>query len=974
MGRRIAEFDWKQTSLGSFDRWPTSLHSTIKIIIGSRYPMILLWGEDLLQLYNDAYIGLIGAKHPDALGRSIRDTQAESWGAIGPMIREVMSSGIPNWVPAQQLPLMRYGYLEESYFSLSYSAVDDDEAVIRGMLCVCSEVTEQVVSARRMRLLRGLAAASEARSPEAACEHVGRILEEHPLDVPFAALYLSSGEPGGVQLHGATIHDADHVFPRRVDLRDGPDQVWPFARGMAAETVLVEDVGRHLDRLAGPFSDAVKAAFLMPIASSNPGAPLGLLIAGVSPARGIDEGYRTFYELLAAQVSMLVRNAHAFQEERKQVESLAEIDELKTAFFANVSHEFRTPLTLILGPLEDALSGGARALCGDELEAVHRSAVRLLRLVNSLLDFSRIEAGRLHSSFEPTDLAIMTAGLAGSFDSLIASAGLKLLIDCPPLPEPIYVDRAQWEKIVLNLISNAFKATFEGEIAVALRAHQGRVELSVRDTGTGIPIEEQSRIFERFHRIEGARGRSFEGTGIGLALVQELTRQHGGPLRRESVPDQGSTFIVSIPTGAGHLPEDRIAAASPLLAASPGGAPYLLEASHWNAADVVVPADATPAASQARVLIADDNADMREYLVRLLAPRWKVEAVADGQAALESALARPPDLVLSDVMMPRMDGMALVRALRADRRTSPIPIVLLSARTGEEAVVGGLETGADDYLVKPFSARELLSRVGTHIEMARIRRAVAASALELAETRAALLEDVERKNRELEAFSYSVSHDLRAPLRSIDGFSQCLLEDYGEKLDAKGLDHLRRVRASAQRMGELIEDLLKLSSVERADLRRQGADLSKLGRHIGELLGRSDPDRKVAFTVHDGLVAHVDRRLVEVLLENLLGNAWKFTARAPSPRVELGSMQEGSVRTFYVRDNGAGFDETYAGRLFTPFQRLHSQAEFPGMGVGLATVRRVVERHGGRVWAEGKVGAGATIYWTLPWAGSSTLP
>jgi signal transduction histidine kinase/PAS domain-containing protein len=979
MGHRIAEFSWQQTPLGSSERWPRSLHSIIRILLGSRYPMILLWGPDLVQLYNDAYIGLIGAKHPDALGRPIRDTQAESWDAIGPMIREVMSTGIPNWVPAQQLPLMRAGYLEESYFSLSYSAVDDDDGVIRGMLCVCSEVTEQIVSARRMKLLRELAAAGEAKSWQATCEHLGLIIGEHALDVPFAALYTRASDGDALELCSSANIGPGHAFPPRVELGNGSHPLWPFARVAAGETVLVEDVHRHIDCRGGPFRDTVRAAYLMPLGSADPGASLGLLVAAVSPARGLDDSYRTFYELLGGQVSMLLRNTHAFEQERKRVEALAEIDRVKTAFFSNVSHEFRTPLTLILGPLENALAGPARSLGGDDLETVHRNALRLLRLVNSLLDFSRIEAGRLGARFEPTDVAILTAGLAGSFQSLLESSGLKLVVDCPPLPEPVYVDRSHWEKIVLNLLSNAFKFTFEGEIAVSLRADGDRVELAVRDTGIGISAEEQSHIFERFHRIEGTPGRSFEGSGIGLALVQELTKQHQGSLRVESVPGKGSTFLVSIPLGKKHLAEDCITAASPLVAGRSAATPYLLDASHWNEGPLAAgaehsagPAGAEPSppASRARVLIADDNADMREYLIRLLAPRWRVHAVPDGQAALEAALVEPPDLVLSDVMMPRMDGVALLRALRADPRTSTIPVVLLSARAGEEAIIGGLETGANDYLVKPFSARELISRVGTHLEMARIRRVSTDTANELAETRATLLEDVERKNRELEAFSYSVSHDLRAPLRTIDGFSQALLDDCRE-LGEIGQGYLQRVRSAAQRMGELIDDLLKLAGVGRAELHRESADLTRLGQRIGEQLGSSNPDRNVSFVVHEGLAAHADRRLVQVLLENLLGNAWKFTARTPSPRVELGAIQEGGVSVFYVKDNGAGFDDSYVGRLFNPFQRLHSELDFPGTGVGLATVRRVVERHGGRVWAEGRVNEGATIYWTLPARGRS---
>ncbi len=566
-----------------------------------------------------------------------------------------------------------------------------------------------------------------------------------------------------------------------------------------------------------------------------------------------------------------------------------------------------------------------------------------MRLVNNLLDFSRVEAGRLQSRFEPTDLSLLTGGLAGSFQSLVQSAGLSLVVDCPPLPDPVYVDRSQWEKIVLNLVSNAFKFTFEGEIAVRLHATSSHVELSVQDTGTGIPAEELPRVFDRFHRVEGARGRSFEGTGIGLALVQELVKQHGGTVRVESVVARGSTFLVSIPKGTDHLPRDRVSLGGASAAELTGAAHVVLEASHWVTGGPMAEDDADAGdrsavgsratsidRSDARVLVADDNADMREYLVRLLASRWTVEAVGDGQEALESALRHPPDLIVSDVMMPRMDGIGLLRALRAGANTNTIPVLLLSARAGEEAIIGGLETGADDYLVKPFSARELVSRVGTHLELARLRRKATAAAIELAETRAALLEDLDRKNKELENFSHSVSHDLRAPLRSIEGFSQALLEDEGDNLSTRGHDYLHRVLSAAQRMNELIDDLLELSRVERTELRCQPVDLSDLGRRVGHRLVQSDPDRRVLFIVGEGLLAHADPRLVQILLENVLGNAWKFTVKATSPRVELGSVEHDGHTTFFVRDNGAGFDQTRANLLFTPFQRLHSASACAG--------------------------------------------
>jgi light-regulated signal transduction histidine kinase (bacteriophytochrome) len=345
--------------------------------------------------------------------------------------------------------------------------------------------------------------------------------------------------------------------------------------------------------------------------------------------------------------------------------------------------------------------------------------------------------------------------------------------------------------------------------------------------------------------------------------------------------------------------------------------------------------------------------------------------VSDGGTALSRAKAQPPDLILSDVMMPVLDGFGLLRAVREDPRTTTIPVVLLSARAGEEAVVEGLETGADDYLVKPFSARELLSRVATHLEMARIRRVATDAARELADTRAALLEDLARKSSELEAFSYSVSHDLRAPLRSIDGFGQVLLEDHSAQLEPKAQDHLRRIRRAAQRMGELIDDLLTLSRIERADLHRERVDLSQLGRYVGDALAKSGPEHHVELRVAPNLTAEVDSRLIQILLENLLGNAWKFTAKAAAARIELGSVDRDGERVFLVRDNGAGFDQTYVDRLFHPFQRLHTETEFPGTGVGLAIVKRIVERHGGRVWAEGSVGAGAALYWTLPAPGVS---
>ena len=305
-----------------------------------------------------------------------------------------------------------------------------------------------------------------------------------------------------------------------------------------------------------------------------------------------------------------------------------------------------------------------------------------------------------------------------------------------------------WEKIVLNLLSNAFKFTFEGEIKVSLCLRRGRVELSVSDTGAGIPAAELPHIFERFHRVRGTHSRTHEGTGIGLSLVQELAKIHGGGVQVRSVEGQGATFTVTIPTGHAHLPKEHLGGTRSLMSTSLGVTPFVEEALRWlpdgssSSASYVSGELGLPNSSMssrgraqsARILFADDNADMREYIRRLLAEQYEVETVADGQAALERILANPPDLVLADVMMPRLDGFGLLHRLRADERTRTLPFIMLSARAGEEARVEGLNAGADDYLIKPFSARELLARVGTHVEMARLRQA-AATALQESEKR-----------------------------------------------------------------------------------------------------------------------------------------------------------------------------------------------------------------------------------------------
>jgi PAS domain S-box-containing protein len=748
MGRLTREFDWSRTPVGPAAGWPQSLKTIVRTMLDSRYAMWLGWGPDFTFFYNDAYARMtLGPKHPGALGKPARVVWSEVWPDIGPRAESVLRTGKATWDEGLLLFLERRGFKEETYHTFSYSPVPDDQGAVGGMLCVVTEDTERTIGERRLRTLRELAARTtdEAKSVEEACQTSARLLAGNPKDVPFALLYLLDAEGRRATLAGAAGVEPDRpISPAAVVLSDSA-LPWPFRTvADSGKGVVVQNLAARYGAFpGGAWPEPSQQAVVLPMAKPGQTQLAGFVIVGISPRRPLDDGYRGFLDLLAGQVATAVANARAYEDERRRAEALADLDRAKTAFFSNVSHEFRTPLTLVLGPVEDALAeidGPLPPGLHERLEVVHRNGVRLQRLVNTLLDFSRLEAGRVEATYEPTDLAAFTTDLASNFRSACERAGLALEVDCPPLSEPVFVDRGMWEKVVLNLLSNAFKFTFDGGITVSLGRRGDSVELRVRDTGTGIPAEEMPRLFERFHRIENARGRTHEGSGIGLALVLELVKLHGGSIAAESVFERGTTFVVTVPLGSAHLPRERVGTRQTVAVATPGAGPFVEEALRWlpagqghGAFGPEIPPDqepvsvplATPTEAEAdrsRVLVADDNADMRRYIVRLLAGRYDVEPVADGAAALAAVRRHVPDLIVSDVMMPRLDGFGLLRELRADPRTAGVPVILLSARAGEESRVEGMQAGADDYLVKPFSTRELLARVAAILQINRLRR------------------------------------------------------------------------------------------------------------------------------------------------------------------------------------------------------------------------------------------------------------
>jgi signal transduction histidine kinase len=631
MAALIGSADWSGTSLGPGETWPQSLLTILRMMVTSRYAMWMAWGRDLTFFCNDAYTPTLGVKHPGALGQPANEVWSEIWPDIGPRIESVMRTGQATWDEGLLLFLQRSGYPEETYHTFSYSPLPDDDGAIAGMLCVVAEETQRVIGERRVATLRDLASELGAvRSEQDVLQAVERSLERNTKDIPFSLIYLAEGDSGRLRRVNESGGIDSQLAPAVVER---PENLpWPGIELLAGhEKRRLHDVSAVTNLATGAWDKPPRQVVVVPIVQQGEGQQAGLFIAGLNPYRPFDEAYAGFIDLVAAQIASGLAAARAYEAERRRAEALAEIDAAKTAFFSNVSHEFRTPLTLMLGPLEEEIIARVRDESVERLSMIHRNGLRLLRLVNTLLDFSRIEAGRVQARYQPVDLAAFTADLASNFRSACERAGLRLEARCTPLPQPAYVDPEMWERIVLNLVSNAFKYTLAGEIAVGLGASPDGTAamLTVHDTGTGIPEAELPHIFDRFHRIEGQRGRTLEGTGIGLALVNELVRLHGGTIAVESQVGAGTTVIVSIPFGQAHLPAERVSETPFRMAAeSSSAAAFVEEALRWLptngeapslSADVLETSSAlsslgvaepVPDQERRRILLADDNADM----------------------------------------------------------------------------------------------------------------------------------------------------------------------------------------------------------------------------------------------------------------------------------------------------------------------------------------------------------------------------
>ncbi|MGC2305559.1 MAG: GAF domain-containing protein [Candidatus Binatus sp.] len=492
--------DWSHTSLGPPHNWPDSLKTVVRIMLDSRYAIWIGWGPELTFLYNDAYREMtLGKKHPWALGRPAHEVWAEAWPDLSPRVEEVVKHGKATYDEDLFLLLERSGFPEETYHTFSYSPLPDDNGKIGGLLCIVVEDTNRYIAERRLTVLRETAALiANTRELDELFAAIGRSVGANLYDTPFSLIYLIETDGSRARLVSHTEIDASHPAAPGIIQTGVAGEPWPIREVLArSELILINDLAKRFPNLpAGAWRESPHSAVAVPIRHQGQEKPAGVLIAGLNPYRPFNDNYRGFINLLAGQVAAGLADVRAYEEERKRAEALAEINRAKTTFFSNASHEFRTPLTLMLSPLEDLLgrdgTSGAVTARRDEIELIHRNGLRLLRLVNTLLDFSRIEAGRFEGVYEPTDLAAYTAELASTFRSAMDQAGLGYVIDCEPLPETAYVDRDMWEKIVLNLLSNAFKYTLEGEIGVSLKLPPGGKARSSR-CATRVPASRGMR-------------------------------------------------------------------------------------------------------------------------------------------------------------------------------------------------------------------------------------------------------------------------------------------------------------------------------------------------------------------------------------------------------------------------------------------------------------------------------------------------
>lgn len=670
-----------------------------------------------------------------------------------------------------------------------------------------------------------------------------------------------------------------------------------------------------------------------------------------------DELYRNKLELedrVAARTRDLSEtNARLEQALLKQ----KELDRLKSEFFDNVSHELRTPLTLILLTL-DSLLHGPRPLppaLRQPVEAMSRSASRLLQLINNLLDLARMESGKTRLRYEPLELHSFLRALLEPFQVMATRKGVALRLEGNPA-SAVHVDLERMESVFQNLVSNAMKFTTQGEVVVRLWEDETHVHVEVADTGPGIAAQDIAVIFDRFAQADSSGTRRFGGTGIGLALVKEVLELHAGRINVRSELSKGSTFHVQLPKGTAHIREELRAAPLQQRPERPS-APAVLEALP-SITEEALAADrprrtASPGSEAPLILLVEDEPEIRALLSNILTPYYRVLEATNGEEGLRLARETRPDVVLSDVMMPVMSGLQMLQALRSQADTADVPVLLLTARQEVDAKVEGLSVGANDYLAKPFSPREMLARIEAQLRL----RELAARAAE---------------NERLAAtglLTSAFAHEVRNPLNGLMNTLLPLRESLsGSQVDTTtALAMLDVVEECGQRIRSLAESLLSFVQVgskpEPVDL---GASLDAT---LQALAWRLDDKVRVERGYHCQEPVYVDPGSLNQVWVNLLDNALRALAPRGGGQLRLETVREGEEAVVRIVDDGEGIRPEHMQRLFQPFFSTRPAGE--GTGLGLALCQRILLRHGGRIHITSEYGKGTRCEVRLPLNGNA---
>ncbi|ORY42987.1 hypothetical protein BCR33DRAFT_785873 [Rhizoclosmatium globosum] len=736
VGALIQGINWERIApeLGNVDQWPASLRAAASLVLSSKIQALLLWGPEFrIIAYSEKSIAVFGDKHPSMLGDFYPEVFKEVWPVIQARICACKDKGETAYIEDRIYKLFRKGFLERCYFTVTTSPVLGESGIFDGVITWSFETTNKVVSINRTLFLKDLGTTLiSSSSLSQFWNNLSSFLDENSKDeLLFSVLYQPT--PSGCLRKLSQDTKSTLLFDDTID---------PTSTHANLMSTKISEAWIQMTPIEIIPTEAIAAykngtIVLLPIITSR-SEKTALLVLGTNPEMAYDNSYAAFIDMIRHEVSMAYVNVKSLETARLEAKALMELDKVKTSFFMTMAHELRTPLTLIIGPVDDCLKDSNAKLAPQHqaaLELVKKNSNRLLRLVNSLLDLGQLNAGCLKPQFRKVDIAKKTREFLAMFESVIEKAGLECIIDCNHIDADCYVDEEMWQKIVFNLLGNALKFTLNGFIRAVLRMSEDLKYflLIIEDSGVGIPEVDHGKVFDQFHRVQYNGGRSFEGSGIGLALINDLVKLHHGSIDLTSTVGVGSTFTVKMPIGKDHLSETLLfevkepTGSIPKLGSTLPG--YLEEANDlanltpraglqgtFPNEDETVKLDKT--VHDDFIFVVDDNSDMRNYLRQIVGRYWAVEVFENGVVALDAMLRIKPALVISDVSMPVMNGIELVKEIRKRPGISNVPVILVS---GMGDKISGLESGADEFLEKPITSKELIIKIKHLLEQQAIR-------------------------------------------------------------------------------------------------------------------------------------------------------------------------------------------------------------------------------------------------------------